>query len=512
MATGHLEIEAKYDVDEAFTLPALDGHEGVAALDAPVEHRLEAIYHDTEDLRLLRARITLRRRTGGPDAGWHLKLPAGTARREVHAPLGRAVKSPPRALLAPVAGILRGAPTGPVAILNTRRVVTALRDAEGRVMAEVADDTVTATAPAVGPDRPAEMYTWREVEVELVHGGPDVLRLVGERLVAAGARASASASKAGRVLAARLAADGAPPVRTGKKTTKKGPGAGEFILAALQEQVAELQAADLMLRTEQPDAVHQLRVAGRRLRSTLAAFRAVLDPDSTTPLREELAWLGGQLSGARDDEVALAHLRALVAEQPAELVLGPVAARIQQTEIRQVRAGLDQALVTLSEPRYLKLLDALHDLLAAPPLTDSAVEPAEKVMRDAVRRSVRRLRRHLDTARHAPAADRQEALHDVRKAAKRIRYAAEIGTGRLAPAKPLVRSAKRMQTALGELQDSVVTREHCRRFGIAAFAEGENAFTYGRLHALEQARAEQGERDFWLQEPQLRRVLKRATR
>src|SRR5829696_6794885 len=129
MTRGHLEVESKFDVDDAFELPSLDGLDGVATVDPPVEHGLEATYHDTDDLRLLRARVTLRRRTGGPDAGWHLKLPAGTARRELHAPLGRAVKQPPQALTAPVVGILRGAPTSPVAVLRTRRVITALRDA-----------------------------------------------------------------------------------------------------------------------------------------------------------------------------------------------------------------------------------------------------------------------------------------------------------------------------------------------------------------------------------------------
>src|SRR3954471_13434995 len=124
MVTGHLEIETKYDVDDGFVLPGLAD---VAEADPPVEHLLDAVYHDTADLRLLRARVTLRRRTGGPDAGWHLKLPAGTARRELHAPLGRAVKKAPPALLGPVTGILRGAVPEPVVLLHTRRVVTLLR-------------------------------------------------------------------------------------------------------------------------------------------------------------------------------------------------------------------------------------------------------------------------------------------------------------------------------------------------------------------------------------------------
>jgi CHAD domain-containing protein len=507
VASGHLEIETKYDVGETFELPALDGLDGVASVDPPVEHGLEAVYHDAADLRLLRARVTLRRRTGGPDAGWHLKLPAGTARRELHAALGRSAKNPPRALVAPVAGVLRGAPTGPVATLRTRRVVTTLRDDAGRPVAEVADDTVTATAVAVDAGAPAEVHIWREVEVELADENPALAAAVGERLTAAGARPSASPSKVGRVLAGRLA-----PAAPDQLRGKKGPRAGEFVRAALAEQVEGLLAADVQLRTEQPDAVHQVRVAARRLRSTLAAFRAVLDREATAPLREELAWLGGQLAAARDDEVALAHLRDVVVAERDELVLGPVAARLQQAQLREERAGLDRALETLGGARYLALLDALHGLVADPPFTDGAADRVQPVLRDAVRRSVRRLRRHVRTARRAEGEERAEALHAVRKAAKRVRYATEIAAPELGGAKDVVRAAKRIQKVLGKAQDTVITRELCRRFGVVAFADGENAFTFGRLHALEQARAERAEQEFWALEPGVRRVLKDAAR
>jgi CHAD domain-containing protein len=507
MTSGHLEVETKYDVDDAFELPSLDGLDGVAAVDPVVEHGLEAVYHDAVDLRLLRARVTLRRRTGGPDAGWHLKLPAGGARREVHAPLGRAVKKPPRVLLAPVTGLLRGAATGPVATLRTRRLVTCLRDADGRLLAEVADDRVTATVPAGGPDQPAEVHTWREVEVELGGGDAVLADAVGERLTSAGARPSATASKVGRVLAARLAGLDVPTIRQ----RKKGPRAGEFVRVALAEQLAGLEAADVLLRTEQPDAVHQVRVGARRLRSTLAALRAVLDRDRTGPIREELAWLGGQLSDARDDEVALAHLRELVAAEPEELVLGPVAARLQQLQLQEERAGLDRALDTLSGPRYLQLLDALHEMVADPPFTDAAGGRLEPVLRHAVDSSVRRLARHMANARHAEGAERHEALHAVRKAAKRVRYATEVAGSELGGAKDVVKVAKRIQKVLGEVQDTVVTRQLCRRLG-ASTGEGENGFTFGRLHALEQARAELREADFWAFEPKARRVLKRAAR
>jgi CHAD domain-containing protein len=189
-------------------------------------------------------------------------------------------------------------------------------------------------------------------------------------------------------------------------------------------------------------------------------------------------------------------------------VLGPVAARLQQAQLKQMQAGRERAFRTLAEPRYLALVDALYGLLADPPLTAEAQDPVRPVLRQATRRAVRKLRRRLDAALDARDTDPGEALHEVRKAAKQLRYTAEIGRGEVAHMKKVVRVAKRAQTVLGEHQDTVVTRELCRRHGIVAAAAGENAFTYGRLHALEQARAERTERDFWKRAPKLRAVVK----
>jgi CHAD domain-containing protein len=506
VATEHLEVERKFDVEPTFVLPDLTGVGGAAAVDDPVEHQLEAVYHDTPDLRLVRARVTLRRRTGGPDAGWHLKLPAAAgARRELHQPLGPATSMPPPDVAAPVLGILRGVEAAPVATLRTRRRVTVLRDDGGRALAEVADDTVTATVLASGPAAAAEVLSWREVEVELGTGDEDLLAAVEERLVAAGARPPSSASKLGRALGDRLAAP------TGSSAADP-PTAGDVVLAAVGTQVGALQDADVMVRTGQSDAVHKLRVACRRLRSIFAAFRPVLDRAATEPLRVELRWLGAELSDARDDEVALAHLRELVAAEPVELVLGPVAARLQQTALHASGAGRERSLATLDDPRYVRLLDALHGLLDDPPLAGRADGPARQELRRAVRRSVRRLRRRMRAARGATGADRSPALHAVRKAAKRVRYTGEVATAVDASrARDLVAAMERVQDVLGEAQDTAVTREHCRRLGLEADAAGENAWTYGRLHALEQARAERAEEEFHRGRRQLRKALKAAT-
>jgi CHAD domain-containing protein len=498
---GHLEVETKYDVDDGFLVPELTGLAGVTSVDPPVEHALEAVYFDTADLRLLRARVTVRRRTGGPDAGWHLKLPAGTARRELHAPLGRATKKAPPALLEPVAGVLRGAVPSPVATLRTRRVVTLLRGPGGEVLAEVADDSVTATLPPTAAGQPIEVHGWREVEVELGVGDATLGAAVGERLIGAGARPSTAASKIGRALGDRLA----PVALSGRPGEPAN--AGEFVLAALADQVAGLQEADLLLRTEQSGGVHRIRIAARRLRRTFASFRHVLDRAVTDPLREELSWLGTELAGARDDDVGLEHLRGVLAAEPEELVLGPVAARLQQAQLKQVQAGRDRAFRTLSAPRYLALVNALYGLLADPPLTAGAQNPVGPVLRAATRRSVRTLRRRLDAALDARDTEPGGALHAVHKAARQLRHTAEIGRGEVADMKKVVRVAKRAQTVLGEHQDTVVTRELCRRLGVVAAAAGENAFTYGRLHALEQARADRTERDFWKLAPKLRAVV-----
>ncbi|SSC23688.1 CHAD domain-containing protein with CYTH domain, partial [Klenkia terrae] len=595
VATEHTEIERKYDVEETFVLPDLSGVPGVASVGAPVVHELAATYFDTADLRLAKAKITLRRRTGGTDEGWHLKLPAAAgARRELQSPLGRAVKAPPRAVLAPVLGVVRRAPAAQVATLHTRRTLVTLLAEDGRVLAEVADDQVTGTALPAAAGEAAVVTTWREVEVELVDGDEELLGAVGAELVVSGARPSASAAKLTRVLADRLAGpppatvqdeaddepdeddteddvvpepvveeplpegkkarakeiarrakaaeDAAAAVKAEKKAAKKAekaaaaeaaerarlaaiPKAGEVVVAALAEQLTALQRADLMVRTDVPDGVHQVRVASRRLRSVLAAYRPVLDRTRTDAVRDELQWLGQELSGTRDAEVSLEHLRELVAAQPVEFVLGPVAARLQQAELQGETAGTGHAVAALSTPRYLTLLDTLHALVAQPPLAERAAEPAADVVADVLRHTVKRLRKLVDTAEDAEFAEPEGAgseavespyelaLHEVRKAGKRVRYTAEVaapvldGTKKNGAVMGVVDAMKQLQDVLGDRQDTVVTRELCRTLGLAAFGAGDNAWTFGRLHALEEARAMQAERDFWALWPSLGPVL-----
>ncbi|MCW2621315.1 MAG: hypothetical protein JWL64_917, partial [Frankiales bacterium] len=121
MATRSIEVERKFDVTPDLAVPDLSGVPGVAAVRPPVEHLLEAIYYDTSDLRLQAAGTTLRRRTGGADAGWHLKTPAGPDRQEVRIESAAPPADVPAELVALVRSLIRRARLVPVATLSTRR-------------------------------------------------------------------------------------------------------------------------------------------------------------------------------------------------------------------------------------------------------------------------------------------------------------------------------------------------------------------------------------------------------
>lgn len=211
---GITETERKYQVTPDFAVPDLSGLPGVSAVTEPVTHQLTAVYFDTTGFRLASAHITLRRRTGGTDAGWHLKLPAGTdTRREVHAPLGTQPSTVPEQLASLVSEWSGNQALHPIARLATTRTVRCLADAAGRVLAEVADDHVTGSVPGAAAPAHREWLvasTWREIEVELGLGPEGVLDDVEGRLLQAGARRSPAASKLALLLAAAGVAVPAP--------------------------------------------------------------------------------------------------------------------------------------------------------------------------------------------------------------------------------------------------------------------------------------------------------------
>ncbi len=506
----HLEVERKYDVEPDFVLPDLSSATKGGRLDEPVEHDLDATYYDTDELHLSRYRVTLRRRSGGHDAGWHLKRPAGAkgapqhhgARTELRAPLdegeGGEAAGPPASFAEELRALTRGHPLRPVAGIRTRRLERVLRSGSGDALAEVCDDHVTAHTYGDA----VTTHEWREVEVELVEGAPELLDATERLLLDAGARPAAFGSKLARTLDLRRpAAQDAPRPWSGSGSDEDR--AWTAVAAYICDQRDAIVTLDPGVRRGDPEAVHMMRVACRRLRSTLRTFRPFLDRARTDPLGAELRWLAGELGLLRDSQVQAERLRAAVAAEPTELVIGPVARRISDHFAADATQAGERVAAALDSPRYSTLLDDLDALVEATAGQEAGAAELRKRARKAVRRVDRRLDRAAALSARPEATpsvtpplpgvvrDRSAVLHEARKAAKRARYAAEaLSAVGGKDARRLVKELKRLQKVLGAHQDSIVARQTLREVGVRAHLDHENAFTYGLLHAREQAAAE----------------------
>ncbi|MCF1594340.1 CYTH and CHAD domain-containing protein [Streptomyces muensis] len=487
MADTKREIERKYESDDS-GLPDLTGVAGVAAvIDKGVAH-LDATYYDTEDQRLDASSITLRRRTGGSDAGWHLKFPvAPGVRDEIQAPLSDTL---PRALAGLVRSRVRDAELVPVVRLRSDRDVRHLVDAESRLLAEVSVDAVRAER-LTGGGRTAQ---WTEIEVELADGtDPAFLDKVEKKLKKAGVRPSASASKLNRALA-----ETAPKKKRGKKAGEseaKPVTAGDHVLAYLRAQRDAIIELDPAVRRDVYDSVHKMRIATRRMRSALKSYRTVLDREVTDPIGEELKWLAGELGVDRDQEVLTERLTAAVDELPRALTVGPVRTRLRTWSRARGGGSRRRLTAVLDGTRYLRLLESLDALVADPPLLKAAGGKPEKAVGKAVRKDLAQVSRLVEQGLELePGQERDLALHEARKKAKRTRYAAESAVPALgAPATALVKSMKSLQNLLGDHQDSVMTREALRELARQAHGAGEPSFTYGLLYGREERRAAEDE-------------------
>jgi CHAD domain-containing protein len=283
--------------------------------------------------------------------------------------------------------------------------------------------------------------------------------------------------------------------------------AAEVVLAYLRTQAHALTALEPSVRADEFDSVHQMRVATRRLRAALRSFGQVILRTDSEYLYGELQWLGQTLGRARDAEALADHLRDALRPTPPELVIGPVRARVQGHFAPQRAIARAALLEALDSPRYTSLLAELERLTHEPPRGPRADAPARDVLPAAGRRAYRQAKRRMRRARHTPAGpDRDVALHQARKSARRARYAAEAATPVAGQqASKFAQQMKQVQSVLGDHQDTVLARQAARDLGIGAYLAGENAFTYGLLYDLELHRAEQLQAD-------ARQVWKRASR
>ncbi|MFI8346466.1 CHAD domain-containing protein [Streptomyces sp. NPDC085596] len=470
------EIERKYEVADG-GLPELAGTGAVADVVDQGVVELDATYYDTADERLGAASLTLRRRTGGSDAGWHLKFPvAPGVRDEIRAPLSDTV---PGEIAALVRSRVRGAELVPVVRLRSARDVRHLLDADGVLLAEASVDTVTAERL----NRAGGTARWTEIEVELADGAdPALLDAVEERLGEAGVRPSKASSKVAEALR-RTGGSRARPARAAEPVT-----AGDHVLAYLREQREAILARDPGVRRDLPDSVHQMRVATRRMRSAFRSFGSVLDRDATAPVAAELKWLARELGVDRDQEVLADRLTSALDALPPGQVTGPVRERLASWATARHGSTRGHLLGVLDSARCLALLDSLDTLLADPPLRKKAAREPREVLTRALRKEGAKLTRLVTAALDLPPGeDRDHALHEARKRAKRARYAAEAAVPALGgSARALARTAKKLTSLLGEHQDSVLARRTLRELAAVAHAAGESAFTYGVLYEREE--------------------------
>lgn len=457
--TQQREIERKYDIPAGAAEPDLSQLGGGLSAGEPSTEELVAEYVDSPDLVILGARCVLRRRTGGDDEGWHLKRPrSGDERIELHAPVGAPRRVPPE-LRAEFAEILGDRPVLPLVELTTQRTTTEVRGDvetlgdEPSVVALICEDAVHAKVVRLGHQRELE---WREYEVELVGDAPlEVFDEIESAFFAAGLAVSAHKSKMVRALDG---VEGAPPV------TARGP-VGVAVVAAIAQRFGEFQANEALARTDEPDAVHQTRVAVRRLRSLLTVFADVFKKEATDELRDELRWAGRVLGECRDAEVLAELLSAefeALAVDETQLKVGDV----QQLVLGWLGERHDGAFSEFSVAVDGVRWDALHvkivDFLADPPLAARAELRAAGAMRRATRDAMRRVAARTDRARKKP--HKGERWHDVRKAVKVVKYGFEaletlpdlkVGGER--------KAWKRVAKAFGAVQDGALLEDELSR-------------------------------------------------
>ncbi|MGV9839853.1 CYTH and CHAD domain-containing protein [Nocardia niigatensis] len=456
-----LERESKWAVDRDFTFPGLDD----VVANSRTEERLVELtstYFDTAERDLLAHDLTLRRREGDDESGWQLKIPHTSGRVEVTARLSDEL---PAELAEVVIGATLGRPLNAVARIHTLRRRHRILGSDGELIVEIDDDLVDSTAA----DRPAELVAWREIEVELGPHTDKIPAIVRDRLTEAGACASGDRSKLSRVL----------PERSGPPVT--GSRAEHAMHDYMTAQIDLIFVGDVRLRRgEEP--IHDTRVATRRLRSTLRVFGKLLDRDAIGEIDNELRWYAALLGDIRDCHVQRRRLADKLNALPPELVLGPVAARIDATLLARQLPSRNALAEAMNSPRYLRLLATLQTWRTRPPFAQR-IRGRQLVTR--ARRAADKADRRLATALQN---HRHESLHRARKAAKRARYAAELHqpVRKSARAKSNMKHYKRIQRLLGDYNDSVVSTEFLWRTATAAGTAGdENGFTYGLLYANE---------------------------
>ena len=468
MPTRTPEFELKFSAPADFAAGALALQAGIQHAELPAQN-LVAVYYDTDDLRLARAGVTLRYRTGDAgDAGWTLKLPTQdkpATRDEVRIENGKGgVPDEARRL---VTAFARGAQLVKVVKLRTRRRRWSLRETDGREVAELVDDRVSVLEGRRVTQR------FRELELEARAGDRAALKPIEAALGEMGFAHSEQTPKAVRALGPRATEPSDIPERA--PVSPRSPVA-EAVTAAIAAAVHRLMVYDPQARLHDAEGVHQMRVSARRLRGYLRTFSSMVEPAWSEDLTSEMRWLARALGVMRDLDVLLERLR-----DAADIGPG-MAPMLHLLEERQAaaRRSLDKA---LSSERYISLLERLIQAAREPSLTAAASEPCRSALPRLVGETWEPLVNSVTDLEEGATDDK---YHEVRIQSKRARYAAEAAApclGRRAGPDALrfAQHAEEVQNVLGTRQDAVVLREALLEEAAGRADDGPFNLAAGRL-------------------------------
>jgi len=293
--------------------------------------------------------------------------------------------------------------------------------------------------------------------------------------------------------------------KDGKEPERKVTGA-DALVTVLGQLAGQLVLWDLKVRLDVPDAVHQMRVTSRSLRSLLKAAAPFFDGDTAGELDVGLRELARALSPARDAEVTAQLLPARVAALDGRV--SPAAAQVlQRTAEDQAATAAATVRDHLGNPKHLRLLADVQAFAADPPLTPecrqlTARKARDKMLRRALRKVQRTGRQGIaaeDSGSEADFAHQLVHLHEVRKDVKRVRYVhAVLKRAGIEPGPAVARAAadaKEHQEALGQIMDAGVVAGWLERTADSWVGTGEDRYALGMLHGTELAAVRAGVED-----------------
>lgn len=461
------EREVKLGLEAGFSLDGIDG----LVVRSTDDRSLDATYFDTADLRLLSLGHTLRHRAGeGPaDAAvggtWTLKLGgvSGDVDGRDEISLDGALGRPPRPLLQLVTAVVGDEPVVAVAhLLTERRRHPAVY--EGTEV-EIAIDVVTGT-PAGGPSAPV---SFRQLEIELISGDERVLQRLAAKARRAGAVAASQEPKVATVLGDRVRSAHLAAVSLRGRST-----VDDLVRSAITASLRQLLIHEPHLRLDAPDdSVHKARVATRRLRSDLQTLAAVLDDEAIARMADELRWLAAQIGAVRDIDVLAEHVREWAVPLGHEgAMIAPVLLARLRNERRVASLVMRNALRSC---RCRAMVEELRRWSFAPPWRQHAHRDrrARSAALDMARHADARVRRAVDRLSDPPTTPE---LHELRKRAKRCRYAAELVSPLVHDdLDDLAEEMARLQDVLGGLQDAAVAQGWLRDLPLWRMDEWEVA-------------------------------------